>query len=64
VLDTIGKKGVSMKSEAQIIEAIQQCETAQIIDDPKLCPIYPDEEALDCVSCTCRDAFIWILKGK
>ena len=59
----VGKKKVKMKSEEQIKKADRQCEAAQVTDDPRLCPIYSDDEPLDCLNCTCRDVFNWILKG-
>lgn len=52
-----------MKTEKEINTAITSCEKAQMEDSPKLCPIYPEESTLDCINCTCRDAWNWMLKG-
>lgn len=53
-----------MRSEEEVKKAIEQCESAQLNDDPKLCPMYDKDESLYCVDCTCRDAFNWFLENK
>lgn len=51
-----------MKTEQEIKSALICCETAQIENNSKLCPVYPEESILDCLNCTCRDAWNWVLK--
>jgi hypothetical protein len=52
-----------MKTEQEIKSAIKQCLKAMKKDDPKLCPVWPKNESLYCVDCTCRYAMRWILTG-
>jgi hypothetical protein len=52
-----------MKNEQEIKAAIKSCDEAQAANDPKQCPIWPDEPDLYCVDCTCRYAMRWILTG-
>jgi hypothetical protein len=53
-----------MKNSQDILQALAKCVEAQKNDDPKLCPIYPEDESLTCLDCTCRDAFKWVLGEK
>ena len=50
-----------MKTESEIRDAIKACSEAQKTDDPKLCPIWPGDETMYCIDCTCRYAMRWIL---
>ena len=51
-----------MKNAHEVQEAIDACDKAQLANDPKLCPMYPEDKYLYCVDCTCRDALRWVLK--
>jgi len=53
-----------MKNSQDITQALEKCVEAQKADDPKLCPIYPKDESLTCLDCTCRDAFKWVLEDE
>lgn len=50
-----------MKTESEIRAAMKACSKAQKTDNPKLCPIWPEEETLYCIDCTCRYAMRWVL---
>lgn len=51
-----------MKTKEQIEQAISQCDKAQKENNPKLCPVWPKNENLYCVDCTCRYGFRWVLE--
>jgi hypothetical protein len=53
-----------MKTKEQIEEAIKQCDIAQQHDKASLCPIWPKDDSLYCVDCTCRYALRWVLEIK
>jgi hypothetical protein len=50
-----------MKTETEIRNAIKACSKAQETDNPKLCPIWPKDDDLYCIDCTCRYAMRWVL---
>ena len=51
-----------MKKSKEIRDAIESCKKAQEKDNPKLCPIWPEDENLYCIDCTCRSALKWVLE--
>jgi hypothetical protein len=53
-----------VKNSHEITQALEKCMEAQKADDPKLCPIYPKDESLTCLDCTCRDALKWVLEDE
>ena len=52
-----------MKTDKEIQQALGQCDKAQEKNDPKLCPVWPDDDSLYCHDCTCRAAWRWVLYG-
>lgn len=53
-----------MKTKEEIEAAIEQCDKAQQEDNPKLCPVWPQDDSLYCVDCTCRYGWRWVLETK
>jgi len=53
-----------MKTSQEIKKAIKQCDKSQDKDDPKLCPVWPEDDYLYCIDCTCRTAWRWVLGEK
>lgn len=51
-----------MKTESEIRAAMDACSKAQETDNPKLCPVWTEEETLYCIDCTCRYAMRWVLE--
>ena len=57
-------KELLMRTEKEIKIAMKQCSEARNKDDPKLCPVWPKDDYLYCVDCTCRHAWRWVLEEK
>lgn len=51
-----------MRTAKEIKDTIKKCEAAQA--KGKDCPIWPDDDILICVDCTCRLALKWVLQIK
>jgi hypothetical protein len=50
-----------MKTQKDIEKALLKCSVAMKDDDPKMCPLWPQDEDLYCHDCTARYAFRFVL---
>jgi len=64
ILPDIYDQKTVMKTSQEIKKAIKQCDKAQDKDDPKLCPVWPEDDYLYCIDCTCRTEWRWVLGEK
>jgi biotin synthase-like enzyme len=54
-----------MKTEEELLKAVEDCKRAIETKDIKLCPIYKDSnsEVLDCCYCSFDSTIEWVLKS-
>lgn len=61
IICKIKEERAGAKTIPEVRAAIAQCSEAIKADNPKLCPIWPDDEDLYCHDCTCRNAMRWFI---